>query len=724
MHAGAPNIITCAVPAQIKRMEGIVDDVPPHGEAAEAHGDVVERAGVVRAREDADDASEDEDEGAGACAGTKKAKKGVSVEKKWAIVTQLCTRRTGWGFIDVSNAAKSFFESTVKVKCTLCEKTISCISNVYNFDSHVASTAHEENEAKANKTAKKTFVQTMLKPTTEADARALEEAAQALRVVTHSQLIARAPPAAIAKILGPGEMRTQLRLIGKAGLNVAGESTMREDGIKGGALMNTQLAAVVMGKFGAITADGASRKFGQAESKKPMLLMFNCTELPKPVALALLYPDKTTGAFPADVAAKAIVAALARFGIHDVTKVITAFVGDNVSFNDKLARELGVQRLKCLPHALALLIKAFTAKLPLATVLSLKTGSVIFAGGSGKRAAELEARELLPSKMRGYANRFYDVLEVCKYNLANFEAIRDWTRESGLLEVDGSDDEGDDEDSPEAVLRTVKDAWENPHAQIVLHATVDAIGDLVQLTKVSGGEGNSVPQDLAEQFATLETKLEILATDEGASAHVQMTCTALGMLSKPAVNRAVKDVAPLIHAAAVAALASYRKHIDVALDRLLHRFRFDPRAQPQPLPDTVVAYKEFFGCLQEHLGSNLVAQYSQYIAHWKTLPRKTYELDGKQHEVVDVEPMGVFWRSKMTTWPQLATICRYWAEFPTSSIACERCFGIMRTMEVPVRNSMKDDTFERELLFKQNGWVLEKLAAERTKALQKLLGEQ
>jgi hypothetical protein len=44
-------------------------------------------------------------------------------------------------------------------------------------------------------------------------------------------------------------------------------------------------------------------------------------------------------------------------------------------------------------------------------------------------------------------------------------------------------------------------------------------------------------------------------------------------------------------------------------------------------------------------------------------------------------------------------------------------------MEVPVRNSMKDTTFERELMFKQNSWVLDGLAEDRTKALRVLRRE-
>ena len=96
--------------------------------------------------------------------------------------------------------------------------------------------------------------------------------------------------------------------------------------------------------------------------------------------------------------------------------------------NDKVARELKVERGKCVPHALALVVKAVALGLPLICKLTLKTGSLIFAGGSTRRKRDLQARGLLPRSMVGYANRFMSLVEVCVYNARNFDSIAQWVQ--------------------------------------------------------------------------------------------------------------------------------------------------------------------------------------------------------------------------------------------------------------------------------------------------------
>jgi hypothetical protein len=70
---------------------------------------------------------------------------------------------------------------------------------------------------------------------------------------------------------------------------------------------------------------------------------------------------------------------------------------------------------------------------------------------------------------------------------------------------------------------------------------------------------------------------------------------------------------------------------------------------------------------------------------------------------------SAFWRFKEATWPHLAPVARFWLEIPTSAISCERAIAKMRVFDTAERQSQKDDTFKREMFFRCNMWVLEKV---------------
>ena len=70
---------------------------------------------------------------------------------------------------------------------------------------------------------------------------------------------------------------------------------------------------------------------------------------------------------------------------------------------------------------------------------------------------------------------------------------------------------------------------------------------------------------------------------------------------------------------------------------------------------------------------------------------------------------GAFWKSKSKIWPELSQVGMWWAEYPTSSIAAERGFGMMRVMESAQRMSMKEPNFKAELSFRINKPLLERI---------------
>lgn len=104
--------------------------------------------------------------------------------------------------------------------------------------------------------------------------------------------------------------------------------------------------------------------------------------------------------------------------------------GDNVTFNDGVCRFLGIQRVKCAPHGLALIVKAALAKFANYRALTLKLSSLINAGGTKKRVVSLRKAGLQPAKLAAYADRFTSVLAVGAYTQLMLPLISDWVKSS------------------------------------------------------------------------------------------------------------------------------------------------------------------------------------------------------------------------------------------------------------------------------------------------------
>ena len=61
-----------------------------------------------------------------------------------------------------------------------------------------------------------------------------------------------------------------------------------------------------------------------------------------------------------------------------------------------------------------------------------------------------------------------------------------------------------------------------------------------------------------------------------------------------------------------------------------------------------------------------------------------------------------YWNGKRTVWPELSRLALFWTTFPTSSIAAERTFGVLRHVQSPLRGSQLPATVRREVMFRVN----------------------
>ena len=305
----------------------------------------------------------------------------------------------------------------------------------------------------------------------------------------------------------------------------------------------------VSGKRGALVTDGATY-----QHKHAFGVMFVCEGLSDDndvdaVLLDLVFPkDGHDGVKVYDhtAAAETVRAAAGKFGI-DIIRHCSVLQGDNVEFNTALARSLGLPRGRCLPHALNVFFKNGVKDFPLFHDIVVGGGGSIYAGGSGTRAADLDAHGLEAKKMVPYMNRFGTAIAVVGYLNDNFASVKQWFCTSSSLPLDGSETfaelqrqiaAGDDEDDKKKKLsdrtKRAAGAYSNKGTPVMLHLVSNMFKKIPALITDASGEGDSVPHDLVERLVLLGETTDVHA-ENGAVAVNQAVAFAY-----PAATAALK----------------------------------------------------------------------------------------------------------------------------------------------------------------------------------------
>lgn len=477
----------------------------------------------------------------------------------------------------------------------------------------------------------------------------------------------------------------------------------------------------IKGLPGCLISDGASLK----EDKAIAILFFSHQSMSgRPTLLCVIFPDAVTveGAplvYNFEKAAEDIRAACERFGI-DIATQVTCFMGDNVSFNDRVAAALGVPRGKCLPHGFSLVVKKGVFRFPLMKDLIQTASAVIFAGGTHRRAAELksDAYNLEPSKLLFYPNRFGSAIQATQYRIANFAAVERWHCDSALRpepdsECDSDDDSEDDGDTPLGKWARAEEAYRDKRAELILRVVDRLYGTLPALVKeTSADDVDRVDSTLLDKLGVLRDTLEHAKRNTAFAKEIVESLK--GKLSAPVMSADFNDwKEALKHEVSLAAgksLKAFDKHIQPMMETLRKRFMFDPRNEPPTVTDAERLNYKFFGIKREDWTPALSMQYLAYKAAWYAMPD-----DAKEEAIV------AFWKGKAGAWPELAKVALWWLETPTSSIAAERVFAVMRNVYVPIRQSMHNETLARELMFRVNKTLLEAKTIEKLDELEALV---
>ena len=176
--------------------------------------------------------------------------------------------------------------------------------------------------------------------------------------------------------------------------------------------MDIELRKVCSGQFVSILVDGASSRLVQG-AKITAVMVYN-TKWNAPLLLDVIFDHEASTAVQL---AEKIREILPKYEINLHTHV-TSLVGDNASIVDKLARELGLPRLKCIAHALNLVMKAITKYFPSYACVLRGVHRAITAGGGTKRRTALQEKKVLINRILVHENRWLSLVNAGNYYMS------------------------------------------------------------------------------------------------------------------------------------------------------------------------------------------------------------------------------------------------------------------------------------------------------------------
>ena len=442
---------------------------------------------------------------------------------------------------------------------------------------------------------------------------------------------------------------------------------------------------------------------------------------------------------------------------------VTGVVSDSAPLMTAISRELGLPRFECLAHMLHDTSEAAAKPFKLYHLMTVGLNSVLTAGGGVNRDNALAAAGVVKTNCKCTRTRWGQVYEMADYLTAfkvdpaqpgkipqgwkaPFEIVRkvmlaDPSFQLGKkkkggagaaaaaaaaaaeeVEEDGVDDVAVRIDAGgrrrlKDVMADVKRAFEvdvadkdrlfyAPLEAAILRTMVPNINGLI--TKASANPDDmdfSFPEDMAALKGEL-----MAAARQGRQGIVLEKALPLFYkdLTEDEKEAALDVYAPLIKAGAEGALKVFTERVEPALVRLAHRWRFDPKREPQEVPVAGAQLKAsdlegFFGVARGQFNLGLEEEWDLYRSKWPTMSPRLKRLG-----------MGRFWEdAEVHDWfptkaaSQLVRLGRWYATLPTSNVASERVFGVVRGLEDDQRRSASEETVTIETLARCNSWLVD-----------------
>jgi len=144
-------------------------------------------------------------------------------------------------------------------------------------------------------------------------------------------------------------------------------------------------------------------------------------------------------------------------------------------------------------------------------------------------------------------------------------------------------------------------------------------------------------------------------------------------------------------------------HIEGWARTLNLKAMYDPRnLHDADVPKTAAQMTAaYFGMIPGEDQENFVGKMGQYVQFAADIARLS------ETERRALKP-AKFWRDNSLKYPLIYKLGLWYASVPTSSVAAERSFGIMRAVEMPNKLRQKDAAWRAEIFLRYNQWLVER----------------
>lgn len=663
-------------------------------------------------------------------------------------------------------AARTHFIATKELTCLYGCGNVAYGGTVGNFIKHVKYQKHKTNIV-SNK--KRQDVLSMFKA--QAPLESYLSPMMDLRASVVLNASRYAPRTNIQQIYASKILDIAVAVTKAQGDSAFSQGNVQRDMKHGGEMLREEIRATVKGTVGALVIDEANTKFGG--HSKAFGIVYASPHITKPVLLKIVLhmskdyafdDDGPDGVKPSVHAVRAIKATLEEMHI-DLGTQVTAIIADNAIFNDAIAKLLGVERLRCVSHALALAYAKLTEPFTRFRDASLGLSAFLSAGGGTIRRDVLRKGGINVDVLHCVSTRWGQVLETGTALLEQtpegsivFEKIRNiMIAQPDAFKIGkSSDDDNDgagahagagagagaapaanDGVDPDVVVAALADQrlklplkklgsrimsiyevnTENSRRRFLtefeLRLVKHLASDLQKVITLSEANTDNLVADYPERVMRLRTVLEDaslpgvqgMLVDE-----VLKSCTF--QLSVNERKLLIEDYAPKIVLSTKNALFKFDEYIPDALEKLKFRMFYEPKRPPLAMPLPKRGQYDA-GDMADFLGAHdpasdvpaLFKDYKKYHAAWPDIPQDIKNL-GIGHFWRHPQVLSIFGESRA-----LSSVALWYGTRATSSVATERVFGVMRNFETDLNQGMTDDAVDVGLLARCNGWLVDQLVA-------------
>ena len=326
--------------------------------------------------------------------------------KKWQLSLDMSAAEDPEMWWSVKDEYMDLYLNDAKLMCETCLVPAN-VSKWSDRTSHPDSDTHKAEVKKSKERKPQPTLLGLAAVSAAASSSAASAAAPDVRAALCLSAIRDAPPSALGAIYGRKNLKMVNFLDVKSpfGVGLGDGGGVARARARGDELLKEATKRLFAGKNAAILVDEANSAF--EGRTRPLAIMLACSQLGKPVLADIIF-DVHEG-YEADEpgedgvkwstkAAHFVRKSLAELGI-DINTQVTSLVADNATAMDNLAAELGLPRLRCLPHCLALVYAVLCKPFKRFVNVTCGLSAFIRVGGGQDRARLLRDAGLDPRKM-------------------------------------------------------------------------------------------------------------------------------------------------------------------------------------------------------------------------------------------------------------------------------------------------------------------------------------